>query len=137
MATQSQEPAAASTTMSKAFESLTSGFGVNFDSLMKANAQASQVWMENCSKISRELMDFMNTRWTNDLEAARKLGECRDPFQAFQIQADTLQTAMKQYIDEAAKLTDMTTDAGVSCFKSIDEGVREATSASDDGRKAA
>lgn len=137
MATQSQDPATASATMSKAFESLTSGFGMNFDSLMKANAQAGQVWMENCSKISRELMDFVNNRWTKDLEAAQKLGECRDPFQAFQIQADTFQTAVKQYIDEAAKLTDMTTDAGVSCFKSIDKGVREAASASESGRKAA
>lgn len=137
MATQTDEKNPSAAAINKAFESFGNGFGTNMDSLMKANAQAGQVWMENCSRISRELMDFANSRWTKDMEAFRELSECRDPFQAFQIQANTVQTAMKQYMDEAAKLTDMATDAGVSCFKSIDEGVRSATSSDKSGRKAA
>lgn len=137
MATQSEEKNPSAAAMNKAFESFGNGFGTNFDSLMKANAQAGQAWMESCSRISRELMDFANSRWSRDLEAFRELSECRDPFQAFQVQANTVQTAMKQYMDEAAKLTDMATDAGVSCFKSLDEGVRSASSSGSTGRKAA
>ncbi|WP_161958822.1 phasin family protein [Ferruginivarius sediminum] len=138
MATQSQEKTPSAAAFNKMFEGFGDDFGTNFDSLMKANAKAGQVWMEQCSKISRELMEFTNNRWSKDVEAFRELSECRDPFQAFQVQANCVQSAMKQYIDEAAKLTDMATDASVSCFKSIDEGVRSATSSGEEsGRKAA
>jgi len=135
MSTQSKT--ASGDAANKAFEMFTRNFGTNMDSMMKANAQAGQVWMENCSKIGRELMDFANDRWSQDVEAFRKLSECRDPFQAFQVQAECVQQMMRQYMDEAAKLTDMATDAGVSCFKSIDEGVREATAAESSDKKAA
>lgn len=124
MSTQSKD--ASGEAVNKAMEAFTANFGTNFDSIMRANAQAGQLWMENCSKIGRELMNFANDRWSKDLEAFKKLSECRDPFQAFQLQADCMQTMMRQYMDEAAKVTDMATDAGVSCFKSLDEGVRTA-----------
>lgn len=120
----------ASEMMNKMFEGFTNGFGQNFDGVVKANTQAGQLWMENCQKIGRELVDFYNTRWSSDVEAMRKLAECKDPFQAMQLQADCMQTAMKQYMDEAAKITDMATDASVNCFKQVDEGVRQATAES-------
>ena len=101
-------------------------FGPNVDTLVKANAQAGRIWMESYNKIGRELMDFVSERWNRDVETMRRLSECRDPFQAFQVQADCMQTAMKQYMEEYAKLADMATDANVSAVQSLDEGMRNA-----------
>lgn len=109
-------------------------FAPNIDTLMRANAEAGRIWMDNYNKMSREFMDFVSDRWNRDVEAMRRLSECRDPFQAFQVQADCMQTAMKQYMEEYAKLADMATDASVSAVKSLDEGVR---TAADEARHAA
>lgn len=112
--------------INKAFDALTGGFGTGFDSVMKANAQASKTWMENWQKVTKEFWDYCNTRWRTDLETMRELSECKDPIQAMQLQASAVQNGLKQNMDEAAKLADMASDASVNCFKQIDEGLRQA-----------
>jgi hypothetical protein len=108
-------------------DEIANGIAGNVDHIMKANAQASQALLENWSKIGQELMTFANSRWGCDMDAVRELSECRDPFKAFQIQTNAFQTMMTQYMDEAAKIANMATDASVSCFRSLDNGLREAS----------
>lgn len=127
MATGTQRTQAASETMGKTMEAFTKNMAPNVESMMKANAQVGQMWMEQWNNISRELMNFANTRLTHDMEVMQQLTSCRDPFQAMQLQSECLQKASKQYMDEAGKIADMASEASVNCFKQMDEGLREAT----------
>lgn len=129
--TRTVSPSATMTTM---FESLTNGFGWNFDGLAKANAEAGRAWMQSWQAIGRELADFYNARWASDVEAMNKLAACKDPAEAMRLQADVVQAAAKQYMDEAVKVAGMASDAGADCYKQVDANFRRA--AADAGESA-
>ena len=96
------------------------------ETLMKANTQAAQVWLEGWLKLVSETTDFTVKRWGLDAEFLKRLGSCKTPVEVMELQTEFMQRAMKEYIEEATKLGDMETDAAVSGIKAIDQGVQKA-----------
>ena len=96
------------------------------ETLMKANAQAAQVWLEGWFKLVNETADFTTKRWGLDADFMEKLATCRTPVDVMQLQAEFMQRAMQDYIKETSKLVDMETDAAVSGINAIDQGVKKA-----------
>lgn len=133
----SRTQAAADETMSKAINTFTQNMAPNLESLMNANAEAGRVWMDHWNNINQELVDFANTRLSHNMEVIQQMSSCRDPFQVMQLQTECFQTASKQYMDEIGKLADMATEAGVNCFKQLDEGLRTAAERTEGRSKAA
>ena len=127
MATATQRTQETTEEMSKDVERFAQNLAPSFEAMMKANAQAGQIWMEQLNNISNELITFTNNRLSHDMEVMQRLSNCRDPFQAMQIQSECLQTASKQYIEETGKIAEMATEASMNCFKQMDQGLRDAT----------
>lgn len=120
------------------FQVFDAGLGTSMSGMMKANVEAGQAWIENCSAVGRELAAFATRRWTEDADAFCRLCGCTSPLQAFEIQVESAQRAINQYMEETARLADMATKAGTSCIGTIDRGVRSAMATPGDGaRKAA
>ena len=99
------------------------------ETLMKANTQAAQIWLEGWLKLVSETTNFTVKRWGLDAEFLERLGGCKTPIEVMEIQTEFMQRAMKEYIEEATKLGDMETEAVVSGIKAMDQGVQKATKA--------
>ena len=99
------------------------------ETLMEANTQAAQVWLDGWLKLVSETTNFTVKRWGLDAEFLKRLGTCTTPVEVMELQTEFMQRAMKEYIEEATKLGDMETDAAVSGIEALDRGVQKATKA--------
>lgn len=73
--------------------------------------QFGQAMMDTLSRCNAELMEFVNMRLQEDIDAQKKLMSCNDPVAFTQLQAEFFRTAMAQYQAEAAKMMKIGTDA--------------------------
>lgn len=74
------------------------------NALFKANADAAQLWLDTWRGAAVELGNFATKRWTRDMDMARRMCSCQTPVDLLGLQAEFVNQAMKEYMDEAAKL---------------------------------
>lgn len=87
-------------------------------SMMSANPVLGKVWMDMFSESAR----FMTERLRTDLETQKALMACKTPAELVEVQAEFLNTAMRQYADEAARFVDMTAQASKDIAEDLKSG---------------
>jgi hypothetical protein len=81
---------------------------------MKAvSPTASHLWID----IMNESAEFIVKRLQHDVETQQAMLRCKSPTELMQLQSAFVQTAMKQYSEEAAHLFKMMTEAGAEAVK--------------------
>lgn len=117
-----QQPGAAS----GAWELPAQGLEKSFESLVQANAQAAEIWLQSWTRLADESAGFLSKRWKQDLDLVEKICACKSPLELLQVQSEFMQKALIDYMRETGKLADMETDAGVAEMEALDEGALEA-----------
>lgn len=73
--------------------------------------QASNKWLETWMAVSSEILEFGKTRLDRSVEAGRAIARTSSIDQAVELQADYARSMMRDYMEEAGKLADMSTRA--------------------------
>ncbi|MDJ1017759.1 MAG: phasin family protein [Paracoccaceae bacterium] len=73
--------------------------------LLAINPVATNAWLEIMSESTRFLTDRLN----QDIETQKALLACRSPAELLQVQSEFFQSAMNQYAEEIARLSEMVT----------------------------
>ena len=97
-----------------------------FESLMRANTKAAEIWLESWGRLAEESAGFLNRRLCQDISHLEKLAACKTPLELLQLQSTFLQQMLVDYMKEAGTLADMETDSGVAEIEALDEGARKA-----------
>lgn len=67
--------------------------------------RAAQAWIESVLMVSQHLLQFASTRLEEDLAIAMRFAGCRNAQEALDCQWRFVETAARQYADEAAALS--------------------------------
>lgn len=86
--------------------------------MFAANPVFAKAWMDMMTETAR----FMTERLRTDLETQKALMACRTPADLMAVQAEFLNTAMRQYADEAARVIDMTMKASQDIAEDMGSG---------------
>ncbi len=81
--------------------------------MMVANPAVTKAWTD----IMKESARFVSERLQEDMEAQKKLLQCKTPADLVQFQSEFVLKAMQQYADEAQRITKIMTDAGEDIAK--------------------
>jgi hypothetical protein len=71
-------------------------------------------WVDGTSQIASEIGGFTRDRLKKDWETAARLASCGDPGGVFLCQCQAAETAVKDYLEEAGKLTRLVMDVALS-----------------------
>ena len=84
---------------------------LDYDSMMQSNGQmlealirANEAAIRGMTALNQELMEFGNARLRENAERQASLSNCRSIEEAYEVNADFLQSATQQYVEEASKL---------------------------------
>ena len=69
----------------------------SMESFVRANAAV----LEGMAALSAEMLAFGNKRLSANIERSQTLAGCRDMEQAFKVQTEFLESAVRQYLDQA------------------------------------
>jgi hypothetical protein len=75
--------------------------------MMAAGGQVMGQWLNGMTELSQEIARFTQQRLQEDAEAWMRLATCRSVEEAFACQQHFAETAMKQYFDEATRLSQL------------------------------
>jgi hypothetical protein len=75
--------------------------------MMAAGGQVMGQWLSGMTELSQEIARFTQQRLQEDAEAWMRLASCRSVEEAFACQQHFAETAMKQYFDEATRLSQL------------------------------
>lgn len=75
--------------------------------MMAPNPAFAKAWVD----IMNESARFLSERLQEDMEAQRALLSCKTPEEVVKVQSDFIFKAMRQYADEAQKMTKIMTEA--------------------------
>lgn len=78
-------------------------YGPGFD----AGQQVWERWLASMTELSRELVQFTQHRFQEDAETWMRFASCRSPDEAFACQQRFTETALKEYFDEATRLSQL------------------------------
>lgn len=73
----------------------------------EAGQQAWERWLTSMTELSRELVQFTQHRLQEDAEAWMRFASCRSPDEAFTCQQRFTEMALKEYFDEATRLSQL------------------------------
>jgi hypothetical protein len=85
----------------------TSAFAESSAPTMAAGGQVMGQWLNGMTELSQEIARFTQQRLQEDAEAWMQLASCRSVEEAFACQQRFAETAMKQYFDEATRLSQL------------------------------
>ena len=68
---------------------------------MEAFVQANAAVLDGMAALSAEMMTFGNKRLSANIERSQSLAGCEDVEQAFQVQTEFFESAVRQYLDQA------------------------------------
>jgi hypothetical protein len=80
---------------------------VGYGPTVAASQQAWERWLGSLTELSREIMQFTQHRWQEDTEAWLRIASCRSPDEAMACQQRFTETALKEYFDEAGRLSQL------------------------------
>lgn len=96
------------------------------DALFRANARAAQLWFNSWTRVAAEIGSFTTKRWERDAELVGRICGCKNPVDVLEVQTEFAERALKDYMQETAKLASMETEAVTQEAEEIEKGVREA-----------
>ncbi len=73
----------------------------------EASQHAWEHWLNSLTELSREIVQFTQHRLQEDTEAWMRFAACRSPDEAFACQQRFTEAAMKEYFDEATRLSQL------------------------------
>lgn len=94
--------------------------GKLFDALMKAN----EAVLRGLTTLNQEVMAFGSTRLRENVERTSCLSACASAEEAFQVNSEFLQSATREYLDEAGKLLQLTEEMNRECWAPIEDHTR-------------
>lgn len=68
---------------------------------MEAFVQANAAVLDGMAALSAEMLAFGNKRFSANIERSQSLAGCGDGEQAFQVQTEFFESAVRQYLDQA------------------------------------
>ena len=68
---------------------------------MEAFVQANAAVLDGMAALSAEMLTFGNKRFSANIERSQSLAGCEDAEQAFQVQTEFFESAVRQYLDQA------------------------------------
>lgn len=68
---------------------------------MEAFVQANAAVLDGMAALSAEMLAFGNKRFSANIERSQSLAGCGDAEQAFQVQTEFFESAVRQYLDQA------------------------------------
>lgn len=92
------------------------------DRFLNDNGQSIEAWrqvsktlMESLGALQVETTRFMAKRFEEDLERQRGIAACRSPSEMFEIYNAFTRKAMRDFLEEATKMSDIAADIGQAC----------------------
>ena len=101
--------------------------------LLEAYGEASRAYLQQLTSLNEELAKFTSRRMKEQSDARQSLANCKDWSDALHAQQDFIQDSSKEYLDEAARLFKMmsqATLAGIGPFMERMESLPRELSAS-------
>jgi hypothetical protein len=86
---------------------------------MEIFAQACQAYAKGVGTLNGELMGFVNTRLNRDVELSRALSQCGNWSDVVSLQQDWAQQATQEYLAEASRLTDLTSNVAKESWEPV------------------
>jgi hypothetical protein len=80
---------------------------VGYGPAVAASQQTWERWLGSLTELSREITQFTQHRWQEDTEAWLRIASCRSPSEALACQQRFTETALKEYFDEAGRLSQL------------------------------
>ena len=71
---------------------------------MESFVQANAAVLEGMAALSAEMLAFSNKRLSANIERSQTLANCRDMEQAFKVQTEFFELAVRQYLDQASQM---------------------------------
>jgi hypothetical protein len=68
---------------------------------MEAFVQANAALLDGMAALSAEILTFGNKRFSANIERSQSLAGCEDAEQAFEVQTEFFESAVRQYLDQA------------------------------------
>lgn len=93
---------------------------------LNAMTQATAAGIHGALSLVNEATRFMNQRFHQDTETVRSLASCKTGEDVFRLGTNFLDSAMRDYADEAAKMAHLTADATQSAIKPFEDRATEA-----------
>lgn len=79
----------------------------SYGTIFEANQRALEQWLHGMTEISQEIAQFAQSRLQQDAEVWMQFAACRGPDDAFACHQRFAENIVRQYIDEATKLSQM------------------------------
>ena len=86
---------------------------------MEIFSQACQAYASGVATLNGELMGFVNTRLNRDVELSRALSQCGNWSDVVSLQQDWAQQATQEYLAEASRLTDLTSNVAKESWEPV------------------
>jgi hypothetical protein len=88
--------------------------GLDAYRMFDAGQNAFASWVQATSELATEMGDFTRARMQADWETVTALMSCRDPATGFRYQCQAVEKTLKDYFDEAGKLSRLAMDRVLS-----------------------
>lgn len=83
---------------------------------VEAVVKASEAMIKGIAKLNEELMSFTSARFKEQVEGGRAIAQCSNWSEAFEKQMNLARTATEQYLAEAGKLANITTEVTMASW---------------------
>ena len=91
-----------------------------------AMIRANQALVEGMTAMQREILEFGSARLREDLKTQEEMSHCTDMQEAFRLQADFAQDAMRHYAEQTAKLIELSNKISKDCWGPLEDVTRAA-----------
>jgi hypothetical protein len=83
---------------------------------VEAVVKASEAIIKGIAKLNEELMSFTSARFKEQVEGSRAIAQCSNWSEAFEKQMNLARSATEQYLAEAGKLANLTTEVTMASW---------------------
>ncbi len=92
---------------------------------MEAFVEANAAIMDGMAALSAEILAFGNRRLSANMERSQSLVACEDAEQAFRVQSEFFESAVRQYLDQANNMMTIMASMTRGYWAPIEEQTRE------------
>ncbi|GGD11249.1 phasin family protein [Aquisalinus flavus] len=92
---------------------------------LEVATRATTAYLSGAARFNKEIVDFVNGRVRKDIKAAQDIMSARDSEQAYHCHAQFLNTAIRDYADEGAKMLDIIAEAAGASLAPVEERTEE------------
>ena len=111
---------------------------LDFSSVMDMNqgtidtvGEMNQKMYEGLSRYNAEMLKFVNSRLKEDFAVPQNLMTCKTPQEVYNVYTEFFQTAVKQYLSEAERLTTLGGGVAGAALQTMEHQVEGACKAAD------